>query len=786
MVKVSVVIITYNEEENIARCIESVRPIADEIVVVDSFSKDQTKKICLEKGVRFIEHPFEGHIQQKNFGLAQATYDHVLSLDADEYLSPELTYSIFFAKKLWPAEAYEMNRLSSYGGRWMRLSAWYPDRKLRLWNRTLGSWGGDNPHDKVFINKKINVLHLKGDLMHEAYENAAEFLTKIQGYSDIFAREKRYVLRSSPLKIFYKTFYSFFFNFFVKLGFFGGYEGAMISMSNANYTFYKYSKLYEGNRLLKISLIILAGKKKELELVLLSVMRQSVLPDEVIIALSLADEETRQLVRSFQSIFPVALHLHFPEEGGSSFAATHQKAIDEAKNEYLILVEGDLMLPRNFVQGHKRGAWKGNFLQGSCVSLNQQKTEELVREKRTTVSFRESGLRHCWSTIESSFLSRLFSVYKKGLRKDHPLNLSCWKEDLLSARPIQGEPEELVDLFERMEVFGLKRKRLKFSGLGYQLYNAESEKKSTTPGGGISPAFKREGTKLKVSGFTIIRNSIKYDYPIVEAITSILPLCDEVVVAVGNSSDNTLELIRKIDSPKIKIIETVWDDALRQGGRTFALETDKAFQAISPDSDWAIYIQADETVHEKYYPVIWEAMDKYKDDRSVDGLLFNYKHFYGSYDYVGESWRWYRREIRVVRNDKNIFSYRDAQGFRKKPNEKLQVKLIDAFIYHYGWVKDPRAMQNKQQDWNKFYHDDTWIEENVAKAEEFDYSNIDSLELFKETHPSAMVDRIRRKNWKFDYDITKRKYSLKEKFKRAIYFFTGYRFGEYKNYKIIK
>ncbi|MFM7854070.1 MAG: glycosyltransferase family 2 protein [Flammeovirgaceae bacterium] len=237
MVKLSVVIITFNEEKNIGRCIDSVIPVADEILVVDSYSKDNTKKICLEKGVRFIEHPFEGHIQQKNYALSHSLHDYVLSLDADEYLSPELTLSIMSAKKNWPAEAYEMNRLSSYGGRWMKLSAWYPDRKLRLWNKKLGTWGGDNPHDKVILNKKVEIIHLRGDLMHKAYENAAEMLIKIQAYSDIFAKEKRFVVKSTSFKILYKTIYTFFYNFFLKLGIFGGYEGAIISMSNINYTF---------------------------------------------------------------------------------------------------------------------------------------------------------------------------------------------------------------------------------------------------------------------------------------------------------------------------------------------------------------------------------------------------------------------------------------------------------------------------------------------------------------------------------------------------------------------
>jgi hypothetical protein len=290
---------------------------------------------------------------------------------------------------------------------------------------------------------------------------------------------------------------------------------------------------------------------------------------------------------------------------------------------------------------------------------------------------------------------------------------------------------------------------------------------------------------MKVSGFTIVRNAIKYDYPVVEAITSILPLCDEFVVAVGNSSDATLDLIKSIKSPKIRIIQTVWDDNLREGGRTFALETDKAFQAIAADSDWAFYIQADEAIHEKYYPVIRASMEQYNNDLEVDGLLFHYKHFYGSYDYVGESWRWYRREIRAIKNDKNIFSYKDAQGFRKRPNEKLRVKLIDAFIYHYGWVKEPSTMQQKKLNWNTFYFDDEWISKNVIKTEEFDYSKVDSLVRFEETHPQALLQRIQKKNWKFDYDISKKNYSLKEKIKRFVYSFTGYRIGEYKNYRIV-
>lgn len=290
---------------------------------------------------------------------------------------------------------------------------------------------------------------------------------------------------------------------------------------------------------------------------------------------------------------------------------------------------------------------------------------------------------------------------------------------------------------------------------------------------------------MKVSGFTFVRNAVQYDYPVVEAINSILPLCDEFIVAVGNSSDTTRELIQSINSPKIKIIDTIWNDSLRVGGQTFAIETNKAFENISSDADWAFYIQADEVVHEKYHEHILHAMKKYKDDKRVDGLLFNYLHFYGSYDYVGDAYRWYRREVRLVKNDQSIASYKDAQGFRKKPNIKINVKLIDAFIYHYGWVRDPRKMQGKRRSFNHFYFDDAWIEKNVGQAESFDYTEIDALRSFEGTHPKVMHPRIQAMNWKFDHDISRNNPKFKDRMKRLIEGLTGWRMGEFRNYKII-
>ncbi|MBP9133326.1 MAG: glycosyltransferase family 2 protein [Saprospiraceae bacterium] len=287
---------------------------------------------------------------------------------------------------------------------------------------------------------------------------------------------------------------------------------------------------------------------------------------------------------------------------------------------------------------------------------------------------------------------------------------------------------------------------------------------------------------MKVCGFTIIRNAVKYDYPVVEAITSILPVCDKFIVLVGNSDDNTLELIQSIDSEKIIIQHSTWDDSLREGGRVLAIETDKAKTFIPSDYNWAFYIQSDEVIHEKYHNAILQSMEKWKNDHNVDGLLFKYLHFYGSYDYVGTSRRWYRHEIRIIKNDPLIHSYRDAQGFRKQ-GKKLKVKPIDAYVYHYGWVKDPLTQAKKHKDFNKLWHDDQFVAQFTEEI--YNYSDIDYLETFDNTHPNVMINRISQKNWDFDGKKLNSKVSVKDKFLFWLEQKTGIRLFEYKNYHII-
>ena len=290
---------------------------------------------------------------------------------------------------------------------------------------------------------------------------------------------------------------------------------------------------------------------------------------------------------------------------------------------------------------------------------------------------------------------------------------------------------------------------------------------------------------MKIAGFTIIKNAVINDIPIVEAIRSILPVVDEMIVLIGDSTDATTSLIESIGDPKIKIHHSIWNKNLRKGGAVLADQTNQAFNLIGPAYTWAFYIQADEVVHEKYHAAIQEGCEKYAQDTEVQGLLFNYKHFYGTYDYVGDSRKWYAKEIRIIRNNKAISAYRDAQDFRIG-NKKLPVAAINASIYHYGWVKSPTQMRKKIKESSVFWNDDTQMQKIKAGPEDYDFTEFDSLVKFTDTHPAVMLERIQRKNWNVEIDLSQKKFSFKNKCLYLFEKFTGIRPFDFKNYKIIR
>lgn len=245
-IKISGVIITFNEEQNIVRCIDSLQGIVDEVVVIDSYSEDKTKELVLSKGVTFIEHKFHGHIEQKNFALSQCNSDYVLSLDADEAISEELKIEILQVKNNCNQDAYSMPRLSNYCGKWIRHCGWYPDKKIRLFNRKKGVWGGTNPHDKVVMQDPKKVGYLKGDILHYTMNSIEDHIKQLNSFTSIGAQTAyREGKRSNLLYIIFSPILKFFKSYFLQKGFLDGYYGFIICSISSFASFIKYVKLKE-------------------------------------------------------------------------------------------------------------------------------------------------------------------------------------------------------------------------------------------------------------------------------------------------------------------------------------------------------------------------------------------------------------------------------------------------------------------------------------------------------------------------------------------------------------
>jgi glycosyltransferase involved in cell wall biosynthesis len=299
---------------------------------------------------------------------------------------------------------------------------------------------------------------------------------------------------------------------------------------------------------------------------------------------------------------------------------------------------------------------------------------------------------------------------------------------------------------------------------------------------------------MKVTAFSYIRNGFIYDYPFLESIQSVLPLCDEFIMVIGDSVDGTREAVAALNNPKIKIVDTVWSEEAREKGYIFAQQSNIGLDHAT--GDWAFHIQADEVIHEKDYAAIRKAMTDYLNDKNVEGLLFHFINFFGDYKHYGPSRRFHNKEIRIIRPWKSIRSYRDSQGFRKYNNpeafleekgEKLHVKLIDATVYHYSYTRNPHKQAQKLLEMARRYEkDEAKIQEIAERFKKgFDFSQIDVLEQFKGTHPAIMQTRIQSQDWEFVYDQPKSNMSFKEKVLYAIQKLTGKQLFTYKNYRTI-
>ena len=294
---------------------------------------------------------------------------------------------------------------------------------------------------------------------------------------------------------------------------------------------------------------------------------------------------------------------------------------------------------------------------------------------------------------------------------------------------------------------------------------------------------------MKISGFSYVRNGFDYGVPFLEAYQSILPVCDEFIVTVGEGNDGTKEAIQKLNDPKIRIIDTVWDMSLRANGKIFAQQTNMALDAIT--GDWAFHIQADEVIHENDIYKIKEAVERNDNDKRVEGFILPFIHFWGGYDHIRTSRRVHKNEVRLFRNGLGVRSYRDSLGFRKyrdfnayandtEKGEKLRVKKIDAPIYHYTEVRGPGAKTKKAAAIGAFY------EKNDGKPVQKEEYGYDRLEKFTGTHPRLMSEKVKAQDWEYVFNPKKAVWRTKDRIMQPIEDILGFKIGEYKNYKLIK
>ena len=314
---------------------------------------------------------------------------------------------------------------------------------------------------------------------------------------------------------------------------------------------------------------------------------------------------------------------------------------------------------------------------------------------------------------------------------------------------------------------------------------------------------------MTISGFTMVKNATKLYYPIKESIASILPIVDEFVVALGDCDpdDRTREEILSLNSSKVRIIDTVWDLDKYPNGTENAHQTDIAKEACS--GDWLFYLQADEVVHEQDLHVIQQRCEALLNDPEIEGLLFNYRHFWGSYDYHHVNHAWYPHEIRIVRNLPDIHSWESAQSFRRIPHfdyvnyrqqkgtHMLRVAKVDAYIYHYGWVRPPRYMQSKKKALDTIHKGEQKAETiNEKFSPEFDYGPLKLAKKYRGTHPKVMQEMMARFNWgdqlRLGGEIPKTRPMFKhESIKYRVVtwieqnLLNGKRLGGFKNYRLL-
>jgi glycosyltransferase involved in cell wall biosynthesis len=478
---ISVTILAKNSQDLLPRCLAALAAFP-EVILLDNGSTDDTVAVARQfANVKVYHSPFIGFGPLKNLAASYATHDWILSIDSDEVLTPALAQSIL-QHPLQEGKAYRFLRHNYYGQKLINACGWENDYVLRLFNRKTTGFTDREVHEGI-ITTSITVETLPGILKHYSFKNAGELLQKLNQYTTLFAQENRFRKQSSAFTATYKGAWTFFRNYFLKRGFLYGFEGFLISASNANGAFYKYLKLHEANCSMTTSLIISTYNwPQALEVVLKSVARQHELPTEVIIADDGSREETRALIERFQQDFPVPLRHCWHEDTGFRLAAIRNKAMALATGEYILSIDGDMVLHPDFVKSHKRMARHKTFIQGKRVLLQPEITQQILQTKQWHITPLSKGIINRFNAVSSGVLARLASKKRPDIKAIRGCNMAFWRSDVLKVNgfneDITGWGREDSEFAIRLLNAGVERRNLPFGGVGYHLYHPENARTS--------------------------------------------------------------------------------------------------------------------------------------------------------------------------------------------------------------------------------------------------------------------------------------------------------------------
>ncbi|MDO5089763.1 MAG: glycosyltransferase [Leptotrichiaceae bacterium] len=510
--KLSVGIITFNEENRIGKTLDSVKGIADEIIIVDSESSDRTVEIAEAKGAKVFVEKWKGYGPQKNSVLEKCKGEWILLIDADEVISSGLKKKIGkIIEENNETDVYKIKLRNICFGKEIKYGGW-DDYVIRLWKNGKVKIDSREVHEKYEIEKESKVGKINEIIIHYTYDTIEKFLEKLNRYTTQsavqYTKEEK---KAGILKIYFKMLFRFIRMYILQLGFLDGYEGYLLAKYSSIYTMTKYTKLrerYFKNIGKDVSLIITTYNWPEaLEICINSVLQQTVVPNEIIIADDGSGKETKDLVEKIRNSNPNIKIMHsWQEDKGFRLSMSRNKAINKATGEYIIIIDGDLFLERHFVQDHIENREKGYFIQGSRVIMSQEKSEEVLKGKFPqfpSVLF-QNGFKNKANTVRNTLLYRIFSKKDRKLSGIRGCNMSFFKEDLVKVNvfeeKIQGWGREDSEIAVRLFNIGKSKKKLKFKALSYHIYHKENDRSNLKENDEFLAKVIKEGKKIAEKG----------------------------------------------------------------------------------------------------------------------------------------------------------------------------------------------------------------------------------------------------------------------------------------------